>query len=590
MMRLKSNNPVLLVGSGVLAGVLVTAIAFLVISHLPLKTWDFSQTETAEPRETSNRLQGKRSSTSSIESGGAPRSRLGGSIEETLRLDNDFDQSVALYMLLSDANEEFVLDLIDQAKDIKQLSERNEALSIIFSRYAAIDPAGAFLQAQEFQGTTRSRLYGHVFRYWSKSDLESALASAKLLNPTDRGAAARSILSTRDDLSLDRLYVLADELQNRSYMNYLASEWWKARAQENPRSAWQDAIVSTSGLGNRSNTLSTVAEVWWEREGFYVLDEINDSSVSKHNKNRIFETVLFHAAKTDLKGAIATATRLKMNPSSAFVSGLFAKWAEEDPMKVFGLADSLDPRYVFAAKHEAIQIVARESPQKAVTLLAQIGNSAGARRAAGSIAEAWAKTDPKSALEWYVGREIQPSDSVLQNIMRRVIREDVDFAFETVSAYQGDRGKLLTNCFFDLMVNSDEIAATDFLHKLSKDKRRGPAIRIGVKLALTDFGQAMDLAKTLPESNREAYYEQLIFAMSAHHRFDLFESVEDLPTPELQKYAAIQLLTWNKAEGLLTDQQVESLRSRLDANQRKRVDSAVIISDLDFLTSSESRN
>ena len=584
-----SNNALLLVGSGAIAGVLVTAIAFMVISHVPLetRTRNVSKTETAESWETSSREQDKPYSTPSIESREPSESRLNGSIAATLKSANEFDQTVALYMLLSDANEQSVLDLIDQAKDIKQLSVRNEALSIIFAKYATIDPAKAFMQAQEFQGTTRIRLYGHIFRYWSKSDLESALASAKFLNPTDRGAAARSILSTRDDLSLDRLYVLADELQNRSYMNYLASERWKARAQENPRSVWQDAIVSTSGMGNRSSTLSTIAEVWWEREGLYVLDEINDSSVSKHNKNRIFETVLYHAAKTDLEGAIATATRLKMNPSSAFISGLFAKWAEEDPIRVFGLADSLDPRYVFAAKHEAIQIVARESPQQAVTLLAQIGNSAGARRAARSIAEAWAKTDPKSALEWYVGREIQPSDSALQTIMSRLIGEDVDFAFETVSAYQGDRGTLLTNSFFDLMVNNDEIVATDFLHKLSEDKRRGPAIRIGVKLALKDFGQAMDLAKTLPESNREAYYERLIFAMSAHHRFDLFESVEDLPTPELQKYAAIQLLTWNKAEGLLTDQQVESLRSRLDANQRKRVDSAVIISDLDFI---ESRN
>ena len=586
MIHLKSKNAVLLVGSGVIAGVLVTAIIFTVISYLPLGTGDFTQTETAEPRETSN--QATPSSAPSIENSGSLRSGLSGSIADTLRLDNDFDQTVALYMLLSDANEQSVLDLIDQAKDIKQLSERDEALSIIFSKYAAIDPARAFVQAQEFRGTTRSRLYGRIFHYWSKSDLESALASAKILNPTDRGAAARSILSTRDDLSLDRLYVLADELENRSYMNYVGSKLWRAKAQENPRSVWQNAIASMSSMSDSSTVLSAIAEVWWEREGLYVLDEINDSSVSKHNKNRIFETVLYHAAKTDLEGAIATATRLKMNPNSSFVSGLFAKWAEEDPLMVFGVADSLDQRYVFTAKHEAIQIVARESPQQAVTLLEQIGNSSGEKRAARSIAKEWAKTDPKSALKWYADREIEPNDPVLQSIMRRLVLEDVDFAFETVTAYQGDRGTLLTNTLFELMVNNAEVDATDFLHKLSEDKRRGPAIRIGMKLAYNDdFSQAMDLAKTLPQSDREAYQKQLIFAISYHNRFDLFESVDELPTPELQEYAAIQLLTWDKVEGLFSDEQIKSLRSRLDASQRKRVDSALVVSSLqdDFLES-----
>lgn len=587
MKHLKLNNALLLVGAGAIAGVLVTAITLLVISHLPYETQDFTQTETFPPRETSNREQDTKSSTSSFPYRGSPRSGLSGSIAESLKLDNDFDQTVALYMLLSDANEQSVLDLIDQAKDIKQLSERDEALSIIFSKYAAIDPARAFVQAQEFRGTTRSRLYGRIFHYWSKSDLESALASAKLLNPTDRGAAARSILSTRDDLSLDRLYELADELQNRSYMNYLSSKLWRAKAQENPRSVWQNAVASISSMSDSSTVLSAIAEVWWEREGLYVLDEINDSSVSKHNKNRIFETVLYHAAKTDLESAIATATRLKMNPNSAFVSGLFAKWAEKDPFRVFGVADSLDQRYVSTAKHEAIQIVARESPQQAVTLLRQIGNSAAEERAAQSIAKQWSETDPKSAFEWYVGREIKPRDTALQTIMRRLIQEDVDFAFETVTAYQGGRGTLLTNSFFDLMVNQAEVDPSDFLHKLSEDQRKGPVMRVGGKLAFSDIIQAMDLAKILPESEREAYQEQLIFALSAHNRFDLFEIVEDLPTPKLQEYAAIQLLTWNKVEGLLSDQQIKSLRSRLDASQRKRVDSTLVVSSLqdDFLES-----
>ena len=71
-------------------------------------------------------------------------------LADTLAFETDFDQTVALYTLLERADEEVVVDLIQEADSISPPSQRVAALSIIFSKYATIDPYRALEHAEIF--------------------------------------------------------------------------------------------------------------------------------------------------------------------------------------------------------------------------------------------------------------------------------------------------------------------------------------------------------------------------------------------------------------------------------------------------------
>ena len=577
----KSKNAALLVGSGVISGALLTSIVFLGIPYLDLETRDFTQMEVVSPRETSNQEQDTTSTTSSLEYRGSPRSELSDSLAETLKLDNDFDQTVALYNLLAGADEERVLNLIDQARTLVHSHRRDAVLSIIFSKYAAIDPVSALSRTQEYSSGTRDQLIDRIFHQWAQKDLVAALASAQSLSEEQRETASRSILDARDDLGLERLYELADELKNWEYRRKFAVRLWKTRAQEDPRSAWQNATQLTGDTKDKPLALTTVAEAWVEEEGLSVLDEISNSTIREFYKARIYRTVLRQIAETDIEKAVAAAASLGLNPSefgstSRVVSGLFEQWAEEEPYQLFGLADSLDQRFVSIAKHQALTAIARKSPQEAVALLAQVDNPAFVRRASATIAAQWAMTDPKSSLEWYLSSERSEQDRSLRFIIERMVEDDAHGAFKIVTNYPGEIGTHLTNSFFENIVYRDGFDATEFISLLDDDARQIPVTMLGQKIVKGDIHRALELEKHLPESERKEYRDKIISAALYPDPFYLLENIDQLPGRDLQAQAALQLLIRDKNTGLFSEKQAKNLRSRLNADGHQKLDSVVV--------------
>ena len=329
--------------TGAVGGALLASFIFLNDWFAPFSGQDSPSTLTDEPSASSDAEHRYPSSFASSKLGQSFISGSSHAIDETFRLESDFDQTVALYTLLADADEERVLDLIQQAETLSYLHQRDSALYVIFSKFADIDPVRALSKAQDYSSQTRDRLIDRVFHQWAKNDLEAALASAQSLSGEQHETASRSILNARDDLNLDRLYELADELQNVEYRNKFLAKLWRAKAQEDPRTAWQSALESTSDISSMRLVLTTIAETWVEKEGLNALEEIKASTISEYLKMTIYQTVLGQIAETDIEKAVAVAASLKLS-SSAFsgtshiVSALFSKWAEEEPYQLFGLA------------------------------------------------------------------------------------------------------------------------------------------------------------------------------------------------------------------------------------------------------------
>ena len=576
-MNQRTKNSVLLLVSGAVGGALITVLIFLGVWYAPLESRDESRTLTARSSSSSD-LERRHTSSSSITESGllVEVGSSSGSVDETLRIESDFDQTFALYNLLAGASEERVLELIDQAKDITQPHQRDAALSIIFSKYADIDPATALKVSQEFGRYTRNRLIASVFHQWARNNLDAAIAMANSLQGDQKETAARSILEARDDLSLDRLYAIADELQNSAYVKEVTARYWRASAWEDPRTAWQTVLLSTSDVRNRSFVLATIAEIWIEKEGVNALDEISSSAINERDKTQIYEKVLGRMAETDRVNAVDVATNLKLSPSSSVVSEIFAKWAEDEPHQLFGIADSLDQRFVLIAKRQALEAIARISPQEAVDMLGQVDNSAFVMRASPKIATQWAYTDPKSSLEWYMRSDRTKHDPALRFIVERLVEEDPASAFEIVTDYPGEQGELLTNSFFNVLLNQGSADAIEFMSLLDDDKKQGPVTLLGQRLAESDINQALELAKTIPESGRQAFRLNVISAASYPDPFHLYEHIDQLPSADLQSQAALQLLMRDKAEGVFSAEQLKDLKSRLDTRGQRMVNSVIV--------------
>lgn len=576
-MNLRTKNSAILLSTGAIGGAILTTLLFLGVWYAPFESRDESLTRAAVNSPTSDLERNYASSSPSTESGLLFDIGASGFVDETLRIKSDFDRTVALYNLLAGASEERVLDLIDQAKAIKQPGQRLLTLTTIFSKYADIDPVIALNKAQEFGRFTKGPLIDSVFHQWAKSDLDEALRSAHALNGEQKGIAIRSILDARDELSLDRLYAIADELQDWGFLREVIARHWEATAREDPRSAWQNALMSTGDVRHRNVVLATIAEIWIEKEGVNVLDEISVSSLDELDKMRIYESVLGRIADIDLEEAVKVATDLKLSSSSSIMDAIFSRWAEEEPYQLFGIADSLDQRFVSIAKRQALEAIARISPQEAVNLLDQVSNPALVMRVSPRIAIQWAYTDPKSSLEWYMGSERTKHDPALRFIMERLVKEDSASAFKTVTDYPGEQGALLTNSFFGVLLNQEDVDATnEFISLLEDDRKQGPVTLVGQRLAKTDINQALELEKTLPESGRQAFLSTIISAASHPDPFHLYEHIDQLPSADLQSRAALQLIMQDKAHGVFSSDQLKELHARLDANGQRMVNSVIV--------------
>ena len=117
-----------------------------------------------------------------------------------LLLPSDFQQTLALYARLVDAKRETLERLLDESEQMQPRREGRAAQSIIYSRYAELDPNAA---VDRIIASGLSEHYVHsleqVFRVWAKHDPAAALRRAETLPSIYRRLAGAAILSVSED-------------------------------------------------------------------------------------------------------------------------------------------------------------------------------------------------------------------------------------------------------------------------------------------------------------------------------------------------------------------------------------------------------
>ncbi|MXZ55112.1 MAG: hypothetical protein F4227_03220 [Gammaproteobacteria bacterium] len=86
---------------------------------------------------------------------------------------------------------------------------------------------------------------------------------------------------------------------------------------------------------------------------------------------------------------------------------------------------------------------------------------------------------------------------------------------------------------------------------------------------------ALKLGKTLSEQHQSFYYIRVLSLWAATKPKNLYESLKDLPTKDLESQAALHLILVNRRQPVLSDDQIDHAKTLLSSADEKHLNRVV---------------
>ena len=523
-------------------------------------------------------------------------------IESLETYQDDYARSVALRTLLSTADQQSVISLLDQSKEIRPEDKRLTTQVEVFRRFVAIDPVEAMKQTFDFAWNRRAPLVQAIFLEWASSDMDTAIANAKTLRSADQRIALEAILRVQDDWSEDRIMALAREFGHESIGAEILEQIQIARAFKDPRLAWNAILNDAQRDGSQVVTLRTILELWVAREGFDVIFEAMESvsqwdvpisvlapiirPIAQDDPRRAWEaiielgenarnsaafTVVRIWAETDPAAALNTVSEFNIRPTrikDSLLQRIGGDWAERAPYEAIqNLPEYLSGWNLRAVRGRALRKIVQESPQDAVDFLNEIPN--GVKELGREFVEDWASVDVRSALNWISSQEESLQPMFLRAVIPALVDKDPELALNTTlrqKIAEGQRG--LEYEVIRILARTDLERATQMLSQVRDHDVTKQRAYSEIGRALVDQNKtssAIELGSDLPDSFQEEYFQAIIGRI--YHRVELYEILDLLPKRKYQRQAARRLI-WETGFGgrshrYFTDEQIEEIRTFL---------------------------
>ncbi|MXW54337.1 MAG: hypothetical protein F4Z66_10265 [Gammaproteobacteria bacterium] len=535
---------------------------------------------------------------------GAPNETLG-SIHDIVDIKSPFERGLALRNVLARSNERRVIDLLAESLELPNHSNSLELQSDIIHRLAQINPSRALSQAIEIdkrEPRYSGKLVKVVFQEWARSDLEEAVANARLLSESVRGSATEAILLERMDLSEDQALSIARDLENERVATSLFTQMEVEEAVENPDELWSDLVSKLQGDIQNWTSISRVANAWVEKRGLSVLDQIFQSLTNSQIEVHVTRDVLRAAVQIDPKGALEYALNLEEDLYNIARWGVIEAWATSDPKAAlaalseieeeslrtelegtairawasysdpYELLDSVStlPSHLQgSATTNALYSISWRSPREAAQLIEKLESGPTKTKAASDLVDNWSRGDSKAALDWILN---EPSNKDMQSLLLvrvigRLAAVDPERAW-TVAIGQpipdGEVGMELRVITSLVQENIDR--ALEFLPQVREGQTRLGAYR-NVARALVqdkDVDRALNLLPSVSVKEKSAVFETIAATWARSNAEELLNSMDRFDTRELKSKAAMALVLsnryWNPA---LSDKQIEEAKSFL---------------------------
>ena len=534
-----------------------------------------------------------------------------------LSYQSNFRLSLNLHKELENTNEEQLQSFLEESKSMEQISRRQFVQQTIFRRYASLDPRSAVKQVSRMPGIQQADLLATVFGEWALSQLDDAVAGAKQLDGIRKVAALRGILESRDDLSDAVRIGIGRQLGNELVAQNILTQSNISDAIKDPKTAWDtligDDVLDTAQTGR----FIQVAEAWIVKDGMSVLAKINDTLTDKTSKTSVLTTVIHKLVQADAQAVFDFVQTMENDTQNNVMMNVVNAWARLDPEATLAAVQSVEskslrellenqiaaswgstsPREVLenldllpenaqdSAKSSAIASLAQTAPEEAANLMAGMDGSEQRLMTAFQVLSEWASSDPLAALEWTLNNpEVEDlQTTLLPSILYQVANKDPQVAFDIARQQPlgengvGLEGQVLSNI---ALMDIDKALA------LLAQVREGPTLKYAVSsvgralLRIDDVDEAWGLAQKLPDSQRQDYYQTIVDSWAASDGTELYESIDSLPSDQIKSYAALMLISFNKWSRYLDKDEVNDVRTYLNAQDTEKVETFTQVTGL----------
>ena len=515
---------------------------------------------------------------------------------------DDYTRSVALRALLSSADRQRVISLLEQSKGIRPEDLRLTTQLEIFRRFAVIDALEAMKHTSDIAWNRRTPMVAAIFKEWATSDVDAAIAHARTLGSSDRRIALEVILRIQDEWSEDRIMELALEFGHESIGAEVLEQIQIARAFNDPRLAWNAILNDAQRDRSQFDALRAILELWVAREGFDVIFEameaVSEGNVSSSILDPIIEPIaqddprlafeLIHKlgdnaridatftiaqiwAETDPAAALETVSAFNFRPESTKVrlmQSIGSVWADHAPREAIqSLTEYLSSWSLRPIRGRALRKIVRESPQDAVDILNEIPN--GVRELGRELVEEWASVDVSSAFNWIGTQEESLRAMLLREIMPALVEKDPELALNTALNQEIAEGRSgLEYEVIRLLARTDVHHATEMLARVRDHDytKQRAYVELGFALvSRNEYSAAIELGSDLPENLQDEYFPAIVNRILNRDKVELYEILDLLPKPKYLQEAARRII-WEtgfagRSHQYFTDEQIEEIRA-----------------------------
>ena len=517
-----------------------------------------------------------------------------------------FVYNVVFFETLTRANEDELLELLEDSRDIVLSSVRDEAIFAIASRFAEIDPQEALAKSYEIAEQERDPFLKGIFSEWSVSNLEGAIAAATKLNRRERLSVLMVIANMRDDLTEAELNTIASKLGHADYASKFESQSKAIDFAEDPLNAW--SVLVHDGLYDMSqiDSLVLVAEALIETQGFdalFHLHEPFDIGFRIVGETYIFDVVLRELIENDPKNTWAYIKNGHAHPLTQSLGNVQAQdqntvspreqaymtdraqhlllrsWAEAYPETVLAEIEQIPHKLQPEACEHALAALVTTDPERAIELIGSLSPYGASYDATlVEVVRRWSALDASAAFDWVLsaaemdnvasynpGRSPSNKLYIMRTVFTSLGLEDPKRALR-VAALQED-SEYLERWIVHELARSDIESAIEVLPLVSQSVRTQATESVAEALAESgEVERGMEFLHQYEDSSREEVSWYWFFSSWANYNaVDLFERLDKFE-PKLRT-AAARALGYIYLPGF-TEEQLDYIRSIYDWNNR----------------------
>lgn len=346
-------------------------------------------------------------------------------LREILKLHGDFTQSAALYVLAASSDKKGIERLLDETETIDRESERRAAATILYQRYAELDPGAAVEHMMNREaGLDTNWLYA-VFYSWARTDVNGALARAAKLDDRNRSMAGTAIVRSRDDLPTAEREALGSKLNLHVAVRDPSTT--DMRAPKAAEQAWRNALAVRDREARQSG-LYMVARDWTMQDPHAAIRAI-ESLQNRSERDQLLQHAVQTWSEKNPREAVEWVferppsmqrTQLLAQALSAFVT--------QEPTSAVTMLDRLSPGERQHMMPQVLMTWASADPQAAAAWLEKQDDPQTYQRALGMIASVYVERDPDEALRWAATLSEENEQMVMGVVIQRMAQDDPEQA------------------------------------------------------------------------------------------------------------------------------------------------------------------